>query len=502
MNENKSEAHPLFLEDLLRRYVDAFNRNDEECYVQDIKNEDAAAWLTENIPYIEIPDKTVEQIYYFRWWVFRKHIKSTSDGYVVTEFLPPVPWAGKHNTIIAAAGHHIAEAKWLKRGKAVVEDYAAFWLEEKSKTYLYSTWILSAIYDFCTHINDFSFGVRYLDRMIHYYETVEREHMTASGLFWSIDNNDAMEYSISGVTEELKTKRGIRPTLNSYMAANALAISKFAEKARRHDVAKKYVQKHGSIKEKMHEYLWDGSFYRAIHTDDLDAPSLDRVTDAQNARELIGYIPWCFGLAPQGLEAAFEELKREDGFASPFGLTTAQRRHPRYLYAVNHECLWNGYIWPFATSQVLNAMKNLLNGYRQNAICDADFYQILHTYAKSHTRVTLDGREICWIDEVKHPETNEWSSRALLEQWGWREDKGGYERGKDYNHSTFCDLVLGGLLGIEAKDGKLIVHPHIPDTWDYFAVDHLWIGEKCYMVLYDRDGTKYGYGKGVTVLEQ
>ena len=26
-------------------------------------------------------------------------------------------------------------------------------------------------------------------------------------------------------------------------------------------------------------------------------------------------------------------------------------------------------------------------------------------------------------------------------------DKGGKERGKDYNHSTFCDLIINGLIG-------------------------------------------------------
>ena len=79
----------------------------------------------------------MEEIYYFRWWTFRKHIKDTSDGKVITEFLPPVYWGGTHNTIIAAAGHHIAEAKWLKCSKDLIESYAKFWLDEKSKTYLY-----------------------------------------------------------------------------------------------------------------------------------------------------------------------------------------------------------------------------------------------------------------------------------------------------------------------------------------------------------------------------
>lgn len=490
------------MNDILKGYVNQFNTNDIEYYKQDIENSNAMKWMQENIPLIEIPDKTIEEIYYFRWWVFRKHIKSTEDGYVITEFLPPVPWSGKHNTIIAAAGHHIAEAKWLKCSKKIVEDYAKFWLEEKSKTYLYSSWIIQAIFEFCTHRNDFSFGIANLDLLVNYYEKTEAEHMTACGLFWSIDGNDAMEYSISGVTEDLQVTKGIRPTLNSYMAANALAISEFAKKAGKDALAEKYYQKYTSIKEKMTEILWDGGFYKAIHTEDLDNPSIDEIVPAQNAKELIGYIPWCFHLAPDGFEKAFCELKQADGFQSEYGLTTAERRHPRYLYSVEHECLWNGYIWPFATAQVLDAVKNLLNDYNQNIITKDDFYDILQTYAQSHHRITADGKKICWIDEVKDPETNEWSSRNLLETDGWKEEKGGRERGKDYNHSTFCDIVLAGLLGISVKEGTVSVCPRIPDDWNYFAVDNLWIADQCYQIIYDKNGDRYGHGKGIHVLQK
>ncbi len=482
------------MKNVLKSYVKRFNADDEEYYKQDIPNANAETWMAENIPLIEIPDKTIEETYYFRWWTFRKHIKSTEDGYVLTEFLPPVSWGGTHNTIIAPVGHHLAEGKWLKCGKTILEDYAKFWLEEKSKTYLYSTWLLDSIWEFCRHNNDFSFGITHLDLMIRYYETFAEEHKTKSGLFWSFDSNDAMEYSISGGSTNgvFSGKNGLRPTLNSYMAANALAISKFAQKGGKQELAEEYYQKYSDIKEKMNEILWDGAFYKAIHTDNLDAPNWAEIPDGQNVKELVGYIPWCFGLAPKGREFVFEELKKTDGFRTEYGLTSAEQRHSRYLFEATHECLWNGYIWPYATSQVLRAVQNLLKDEEQTVLTNQDFYEMLHIYAKSHERITSEGKRICWIDEVKHPITNDWSSRTLLKEWGWKEEKGGKERGKDYNHSTFCDIVLGGLLGIENKDGELSVTPHIPDSWDYFKVDNLWVGGESYRI-------DYAAGKGVTV---
>ncbi len=75
-----------------------------------------------------------------------------------------------------------------------------------------------------------------------------------------------MEVSISGgLTFEHKAYPGLRPTLNSYMAADAFALSKIAKKAGGDDVAEKY-EKHGrKIVDRMIELLWDGSFFKAIH---------------------------------------------------------------------------------------------------------------------------------------------------------------------------------------------------------------------------------------------
>ena len=47
-------------------------------------------WMAKNVPRFDCPDKEIEEIYHFRWWTFRKHVKETPDGFVITEFLPKV----------------------------------------------------------------------------------------------------------------------------------------------------------------------------------------------------------------------------------------------------------------------------------------------------------------------------------------------------------------------------------------------------------------------------
>ena len=86
----QSNKNSIINENLLKEYIEKFNKNDNELYKQDINNKNAYNFLLENIPIIEIPDKVIEENYYFRWWTYRKHIKSTPDGFVITEFLPKV----------------------------------------------------------------------------------------------------------------------------------------------------------------------------------------------------------------------------------------------------------------------------------------------------------------------------------------------------------------------------------------------------------------------------
>ncbi len=85
-----------------------------------------------------------------------------------------------------------------------------------------------------------------------------------------------------------------------------------------------------------------------------------------------------------------------------------------------------------------------------------------------------------------------WYSREMLKDWGWQKERGGYERGKDYNHSTFCDLVISDLGGVRVKNGNVEFHPMIPDDWDYFLLDRLYICGNCYRMVYDKTGAKYG----------
>src|SRR5690625_4502270 len=89
-NISQNSSDSLLPEKILRDHVSYFNQMDEEGVVNYISNAESADWMVHNVPLFESPDSTLEQIYYFRWWTFRKHIKQTPAGFVLTEFIRPV----------------------------------------------------------------------------------------------------------------------------------------------------------------------------------------------------------------------------------------------------------------------------------------------------------------------------------------------------------------------------------------------------------------------------
>jgi hypothetical protein len=424
-------------------------------------------WPRHEAPLFECPDTNIQEIYNYRWRLFHKHLKKTSDGFVVTEFLPPVGWAGKHNTISCAAGHHFREGRWL-HDSSYLDDYARFWFRKGGEPRRYSFWAADSLFAHYLVTGDGALLKELLPDLIHNYQAWEKTHRDESGLYWQIDDRDGMEYSIGG--------SGYRPTINSYQYGDAIAIARTAELAGQPDVADTFRRKAADIKRLVQGRLWDpgAQFFK----------TLPRGTGKKLAdvREQIGFLPWYFGLPDPGYESAWKQLTDRAAFSAPFGPTTAERRHPRFMEEQNHDCLWNGPSWPYATTQTLVALANLLHDYHQDVVVKDEYFALLQTYARSQHK---DGKP--WVAENLDPLTGRW----IVDQ----------PRSADYNHSGYADLVITGLIGLRPRpDDVLEVHPLLPDgAWDYFRLDRVRYHGRWLAVVYDRTGKRYGHGAGLRV---
>lgn len=457
---------------VLEKHVARFNAMEDEPIVNLVPNAESAAWLQAHVPAFACADPEVEEIYWFRWWALRKHLRRAPDGsFVFTEFI------NRAEPVSSALGHHLLEGRWLRDGR-YHDDYVRWWLRSNegkphARLHHYSQWLAAALYERFLVTGDREFVVALLDELVADYRQWEREKQLPSGLFWQFDVRDAMEESISGS----RTKKNVRPTINSYMFGNARALAAIARLAGREELAREFDAKAATLRRLTQEALWNPE--HAFFEVRLESGEL------ANVREAIGFIPWYFRLPEpgRGFEAAWAQLRDENGFRAPFGLTTAERRHPQFRSHGVGTCEWDGAVWPFATSQTLTALANVLCDYPQDVVGVRDYFEAFRTYVRSHRMGAKP-----YIGEYLDEKTGAWL-------------KGDHPRSRWYNHSTFADLLIGGVVGLRPRaDDALEIHPLLPaDAWDWFALERVRYHGRELGIVWDRDGKRFGRGAGLRV---
>jgi len=461
--------------------------------------DDPWQWMLANIPWFECSNADFQQTYYFRWYAFQKHVYHAADGDQLSEFLSTGDTGGQGATVVDAAEHHLREARWLRSPK-LANDYARFWLEpSNARNHNYSVALADAVNEVTLATGNTHLGTYLLSSMVDNYHAWERAQKDTNGLFWSVDTHDAMEVSISG--------DGYRPTLNSYMYADARAISRFANITGDRDLAGEFAQKADAQHKLIDTELWNANdrFYEVISPAKDSPIRQDRkfkdngtALKISGVRELIGYIPWYFNIPAADRDDAWKQLFDPKGFNGLYGPTTAERRSPRYRFETNDKCPWNGPTWAFATTQTLVAMANVLNRGDQHVVSNHDYYQLFSNYVHAQRLQMKNGTIIPWTDEAQDPDTGEWITREhLITKQSPQQGRGAY-----YNHSGFADPLITGLLGLRpSQDNLLIINPLLPaNEWSYFAIDGLPYHGHLLTLLYDPTGERYHHGKGMTLL--
>ncbi|HMP07207.1 MAG TPA: hypothetical protein PJ982_12720, partial [Lacipirellulaceae bacterium] len=161
------------------------------------------------------------------------------------------------------------------------------------------------------------------------------------------------------------------------------------------------------------------------------------------------------------------------------------RRHPAFRTHGTGTCEWDGAIWPFATSQTLTGLANLLRGPEQRFVSRRDFFELMLAYARSHQ---VDG--VAYLGEYLDETTGQWLITGPKAQ-----------RSRFYNHSTFNDLVITGLAGLVPREDDVIeAAPLVPDDgWDWFCLDGVPYHGRSVPIVWDRDGRRYGRGAGLSL---
>ena len=172
-----------------------------------------------------------------------------------------------------------------------------------------------------------------------------------------------------------------------------------------------------------------------------------------------------------------------DYFFADFGPTTVERHDPMFLISKTC-CWWSGQSWPYATTQTLKAMANLLQNYQQNVVTQRRLRQ-----AAADLRQDASQGRPAVHRRGGHPDTGSW------------EGHDSYNHSEHYFHSGYVDLIITGLVGLRPRDDDVIeVHPLAPDAWDYFALDDVPYRGRAVAIVWDQHGTRYGLGRGLHLL--
>ena len=461
-----------------------------------------APWYQNRIPYFESSDTRLDDVYYYRWKLFRAHQRDLGEkGFISTEFLDDVswqlePWASLND----ASGFHIGEGRWL-RDPRYVDDYLAFMYDGGNDRH-FTDYMADSAWGRYLVGGDRVAVTRFLPKMQALFAAWNDHYDPAKGLYWTEPLLDATEYTISSIDasgglDGFFGGNAFRPSINAYMFANARAIARIAAlKGEPASVVRRYDDLARTLQRRVEEGLWNDRFGHYVDRHQTTNAHV-RYWEPIRGRELVGYLPWTFDMAPDTPDraGAWQHLLASDRLGGAAGMRTVEPSYPYYMHQFRYdgggwsgglpECQWNGPIWPFQTTQVLTGMANLLDHYRQSIVSRGDYMRLLRQYADLH----YQGKHLD-LEENYHPDTG----RPIV----------GIGRSHHYFHSGFIDLVMTGLVGIRPRaDDVLEVNPLLPAASDpnglrWFRMQDVAYHGRRVAVTWDVDGTHYGM-RGLSV---
>lgn len=472
-----------------------------------------APWYVSNIPWLEIDDAEIQKVYFYRWKLYRSHVREIGpEGTMVTEFLDPVSWGRRPFTDLNdSSSFHILEGRWL-RNPAVVDSLIDHLYTGGGNDRHFSESIAAAAEASTWVSGDPAPALRNLAGMRRIFDLWDDHLDKARGLYWVEPIKDATEYTISSIDasgagftdtpSKVDRSNGFtlgfafRPSINSFQYGNAQAIARLSRLAGDTAAADLYAGRAASIQAATLAQLWNPTL---AHFTDRYQRSTATVKAGEfiRGRELVGLVPWMFGLVPRAetaqYAAGWKHALNAGELGGKFGLRTVEPSYAKYAVQYRYdtptglrECQWNGPSWPFQTSQVLTGMATLLDDYPPAGVTQSDYLRLLRQY--THEHLAADG----------HPDLQE----------DYDADTGkpivGLARSHHYNHSTYVDLILNGLIGIRPRaDDTLEIRPLLaaagPNPIRYFAVEHLRYHGHDVAIVYDADGKRYRIGAGLSV---
>lgn len=434
------------------------------------------AWFDENCPQFACDDPFITRLYWYRWFVARHNLSRARTGNLPEPYFFEGTRRPHFARLVAFSSPHIiAETRWLRdpqyaRGQVHnhglnADDDDHFFISARidEKGGHYTNWISRAAWElFWVHpdigwLRDVlrSLGSDVLGTLRRFDH--DQDALPAPESHWTT----GMEFQPSffyfnDYDNTLPAASLKRPDFAAYVYGNARAVAEAYAFVGLDDEAARFNAIARRIRQAALSKMWDEHdrfFYAVRERDD----ALARV------REIVGFYPFMTRLAPDEprYTRAFAYLIDPGEFWTPFPPATVTQHCPAYTPRVahwpaaggrTHGCMWNGPTWPHASSVILDAVAAAVQDYDDAPVSPRHFWHLFERYTRLHFE---DGDlERPYLTEYYDGETGEPMPDGC----------------PDYFHSTYNDLVIRYLVGLQPTNTERLVLRPIPGPLNWFSL--------------------------------
>ena len=460
-------------------------------------------WFDENCPTFECDDPYITRMYWYRWFVARHCLSRAAAG----NLPDPYFFEGTHERhfprlIAFSSPHIISETRWLRDPQYAfgqvrnhgrnTDDEHHFFISARAnaKGGAYNNWIVKSAWEaFWVHpdravleeIVD-ALADDVLGTLEHY--DVDKDFLPTPKNHWST----GMEFQPSfwyftdydDTQTEAKLERG---DFVAYLYGNANAVAEAYRFLGNEKKARPFDDIARQVRENCLAKMWDDAdrFCYAVREDD---------NAIARTREIVGFYPFMSRLLPDEprFMAMLKYLIDPDEFWTTYPPATASQSCPAYTPEIGvwpaaggkrHDCMWNGPFWPHAASVMLDVAATAIQDYEQDYVTPEHFWHMFDRY----THVQFEK------DDLAKPITHEYYNGETAFPEGV----------PDYFHSTYCDLVIKYLVGLQPNNTDEVVIRPIPGPVTRFALRGVRYRGHDLDIVYDGRRNLFGQQRGLTV---
>jgi len=449
---------------------------------------DYQAWFDFNLAYFDCSDPFIRKMYYHRAYVLRKNMLDPKIGRMRWPTQSEGRWRSTWypNAISYGAGHQVREARWL-RDPAYWQGHLKTWAENEKDDGVYPShvtprgpsggqytdWITSTAWEGQLVHPDAQFLAEVVDKLAANVRGWQKTFDPDGDGLLLVDSHwwTGMEYQPSFFFfSNFKPSKDFyqparqvsleRVDLTAYNYGNSLAVARIYRRLGQPAKAEEFDRLAAKISAAVLAKMWrpDRQFFMSLKADDK------AVADV---KEVIGVYPFYFGMVPfgKGYESAWSAILDPKQFWTRWPVASASQECQAYSQTNwpgdgrAMGCMWNGPTWPHANSLVMTAMARTLRATRDQKVPGSPLKpEHLWELFSSFTRAQYREQDLLypWTGEFYNGDTGAWKTAE-----------------RDYNHSTWLDVLIPDLLGLVPRDDNVIeLDPLLPpDRLSYFILD-------------------------------